>query len=64
MDYGRAITDILAMRNMVALRLISEYSKDVGLHIQTNASESAQTHYIAGLTQKYKFPLFLMKKKS
>jgi hypothetical protein len=25
--------DILAMRNMVALRLIFEYSKDMGLHI-------------------------------
>jgi hypothetical protein len=29
-DHGR---DILTMRNMVALRLIFEYSKDMGLHI-------------------------------
>jgi hypothetical protein len=32
-DHGRSIRDILAMRNMVALRLIFEYSKDMGLHI-------------------------------
>jgi hypothetical protein len=32
-DHGSSIRDILAMRNMVALRLIFEYSKDLGLHI-------------------------------
>jgi hypothetical protein len=32
-DHSRSIRDILAMRNMVALRLIFEYSKDMGLHI-------------------------------
>jgi hypothetical protein len=32
-DHDRSIRDILAMRNMVALRLIFEYSKDMGLHI-------------------------------
>jgi hypothetical protein len=32
-DHGSSIRDILAMRNMVALRLIYEYSKDLGLHI-------------------------------
>jgi hypothetical protein len=31
-DHGRSIRDILAMCNMVALRLIFEYSKDMGLH--------------------------------
>jgi hypothetical protein len=31
--HGRSIRDLLAMRNMVALRLIFEYSKDMGLHI-------------------------------
>jgi hypothetical protein len=31
--HGSSIRDILAMRNMVALRLIFEYSKDLGLHI-------------------------------
>jgi nuclear transport factor 2 (NTF2) superfamily protein len=33
MDHGRLIKDIMAMRNMIALRLIFEYSKDMGLHI-------------------------------
>jgi hypothetical protein len=32
-DHGSSIRDILAMRNMVALRLIFEFSKDLGLHI-------------------------------
>jgi hypothetical protein len=32
-DHGRSIRDILAMRNMFALRLIFEYSKDMGWHI-------------------------------
>jgi ribonuclease HI len=32
-DHGSSIRDILAMRNMVALRLIFEYSIDLGLHI-------------------------------
>jgi hypothetical protein len=32
-DHGSSIRDILAMRNMTALRLIFEYSKDLGLHI-------------------------------
>jgi hypothetical protein len=32
-DHGSSIRDILAMRNMFALRLIFEYSKDLGLHI-------------------------------
>jgi hypothetical protein len=32
-DHGRSIRDILGMRNMVALRLIFEYSKDMGLLI-------------------------------
>jgi hypothetical protein len=32
-DHGRSIMDKLAMRNMVALRIIFEYSKDMGLHI-------------------------------
>jgi hypothetical protein len=32
-DHGRSIRDILEMRNMVALRLIFEYSKDIGVHI-------------------------------
>jgi hypothetical protein len=32
-DHGSPIRDILAMRNIVALRLIFEYSKDMGLHI-------------------------------
>jgi hypothetical protein len=30
MDHGTSIRDILAMRNMVALRIIFEYSKDMG----------------------------------
>jgi hypothetical protein len=33
LDHGRSIRDILAMRNMVALRIIFENSKDKGLHI-------------------------------
>jgi hypothetical protein len=33
MDHGSSIRDILAISNMVALRLIFEYSKDFGLHI-------------------------------
>jgi hypothetical protein len=32
-DHGRSISDILAMRNMVAIRIVFEYSKDMGLHI-------------------------------
>jgi hypothetical protein len=32
-DHGSSIRDILAKRNMVALRLIFEYPKDLGLHI-------------------------------
>jgi hypothetical protein len=32
-DHGRSIRDILATRNMFALRLIFEYSKNMGLHI-------------------------------
>jgi hypothetical protein len=32
-DHGNSIRVILAMRNMVALRLIFEYSKDLDLHI-------------------------------
>jgi hypothetical protein len=32
-DHDRSIRDILAMRNMIALRIIFEYSKDMGLHI-------------------------------
>jgi hypothetical protein len=32
-DHGMLIRDILAIRNMVALRLVFEYSKDMGLHI-------------------------------
>jgi hypothetical protein len=32
-DHGRSIKDILAMRNMVAFRLIFEYSKEMGFHI-------------------------------
>jgi hypothetical protein len=32
-DHGRSIRDVLAIRNMVALRIIFEYSKDMGLHI-------------------------------
>jgi hypothetical protein len=33
-DHARSIRDILAMRNiMVGLRLIFEYSKDMGFHI-------------------------------
>jgi hypothetical protein len=33
MDHSSSIRDIFVMRNMVALRLIFEYSKDLGLHI-------------------------------
>jgi hypothetical protein len=43
-DHGRSIRDTLATRNMVALRLIFEYSKDMGLHIASNAYESPRTH--------------------
>jgi hypothetical protein len=32
-DHGRSIRDILAIRNIVALRLIFEYSQDMGLYI-------------------------------
>jgi hypothetical protein len=32
-DHGSSIRDILAMCNMVAIRIIFEYSKDMGLHI-------------------------------
>jgi hypothetical protein len=32
-DHGRSIRNILPMRNMVALRIIFEYSKDIGLYI-------------------------------
>jgi hypothetical protein len=32
-DHGSSMRDVLAVRNMVALRLIFEYSKDLGLHI-------------------------------
>jgi hypothetical protein len=32
-DHGSSIRVILAVRNIVALRLIFEYSKDLGLHI-------------------------------
>jgi hypothetical protein len=41
---GRSIRDILAIHNMVALRLIFEYSKDMGMHIWSNAYESPRTH--------------------
>jgi hypothetical protein len=52
--HSSSIRDILAMRNMVALKLISEYSKDMGLHIQSNAYESPWTHLL-GLIQIYSF---------
>jgi hypothetical protein len=32
-DHGSSIRDILARRNIAALRLIFEYSKDLGLYI-------------------------------
>jgi hypothetical protein len=32
-DHGRSIRDSWAMRNMVVLRIIFEYSKDMGLYI-------------------------------
>jgi hypothetical protein len=61
-DHGSSIRDILAMRNMVALRLIFEYSKDLGLHIKSNAYEAPRTHYIPGLSE-YTPPLLKKKKK-
>jgi hypothetical protein len=55
-DHGSSIRDILAMRNLVALRLIFEYSKDLGLHIYSNAYEAPRTHYIPGLIRIYTSP--------
>jgi hypothetical protein len=52
-DHRSSIRDILAMRNMVALRLIFEYSKDLGSHILSNAYEAPRTHYIPDLIRIY-----------
>jgi hypothetical protein len=61
-DHRSSIRDILAMRNMVALRLIFECSNDLGLHILSNAYEAPRTHYIPDLIRIY-ISLFRKKKK-
>jgi hypothetical protein len=53
LDHDRSIGDILAVRNMVALRLIFECYNDMVLHIYSNAYESSRTHYIPGLIRIY-----------
>jgi hypothetical protein len=59
-DQGSSIRDILAMPNMVALKLIFEYSKDLGLHILSNAYEAPRTQY-TGSNPNIQLP-FLEKK--